>query len=113
MKLKIGKNVVLYGAILFIVVFITAIVIRNEGYKSIPAPAVKPEETKHYRMTVPDYRENDERSDIVDLEEKMAEYKFDGLDNWPRNDMKGWFADAMSNRNNPGIYRNAIRIWPD
>ena len=86
---------------------------RMERFQSEPAPAEKPEETKHFRETSMNYRENDKRSDIVDLKDKMSEFLFDGLDNWPRVDGTGWWGDVIQNKNNPGIYARKVWIWPD
>jgi hypothetical protein len=100
--------------VLIVILLIMYFTDMKENYQDYePGKAVSPEQTKHYRQTDADYRENDRRDDIVDLEEKMAEYKFDGLDNWPRNDNQGWWGDVIQNKNNPGIYARKIWVWPD
>lgn len=101
--------------ILFIISLLVGyfVIYNSEAYQSYtPGKAIAPEETKHYRMTDSDYRENDKRDDIVDLEDKMTEFLFDGLDNWDKN-QGGWWNDVIQNKNNPGIYAKETHVWPD
>lgn len=100
--------------ILFVAIVIFLVYKRSrEEYRPYSlGKAVAPEETQHYRMTDPDYRENDKRDDIVDLKDKMSEFLFDGMDNWDKNG-QGWWGDVIQNKNNPGIYARKDWIWPD